>query len=170
MAKSNISDLYVSDLDNRKESPYDNDVINFTRQGANREINLACLDHLFADLNQPQVECSARFTVIDKLKQQIKSHVELGRTSSAHQLNLTLQSFIRNADNQQLEAFSKESWKSYFGAKGYMWRLVESAERQYAQPYMYDDGQVIGISEKTAAGTKRLIPIPLINLPIESNL
>ncbi|MCF7497931.1 hypothetical protein L3V35_23350 [Vibrio sp. L5-1] len=157
MAKSNISDLYVSDLENRKESPYDNDVIDFTRQGANREINLACLDHLFADVKQSKVECSVRLTIVDKLKRTIKQYFELDRVSIGKQLFHVLHSFIRHADRQQLETFSKESWQSYFGTKGYMWRLVESAERQYAHAYMYDDGQVEGIAEKTAAGKKRLL-------------
>ncbi|HCE2406277.1 hypothetical protein [Vibrio parahaemolyticus] len=157
MAKSNISDLYVSDLENRKKSPYDNDVITFTRQGVSTKIDLACLDHLFADVKQPKVECGTRLTVIDKLKQCIKSYFELDRVSYARQLFIYLRSFINNADKQQLAVFSKESWTSYFGAKGYMWRLVECAERQYAHYYMYDDKQILGVAEKSAANRKRVI-------------
>ena len=146
MAKSNISDLYVSDLKNRKESPYDSDVLKYTKQGVNREIDIACLDHLFADIKQPKVKCGVRLTLVDKLKRKIKQHFELDRVSTLQQLYHVLRSFIRHADKQQLETFSKESWKSYFGAKGYMWRLVESAERQHRHSYMYDDGQVEGLS------------------------
>ncbi|MGR5542570.1 hypothetical protein ACPV5V_28890, partial [Vibrio campbellii] len=60
MAKSNLSDLYVSDLENRKESPYDTDIINFIKQGAAREINLSCLEHEFADIERPMIECGVR--------------------------------------------------------------------------------------------------------------
>ncbi|MFS1912648.1 hypothetical protein [Vibrio sp. 10N.286.48.B7] len=157
MAKSNISDLYVSDLENRKESPYDTDVINYIMQGVVREIDISCLEHELADIERPMVECGVRLTVVDKLKRQIKQHFELDRESLGRQLFTVLRSLIRNADIQGIEPFSKESWKSYFGAKGYMWRLVEAAERQYPHLYMYDDKQVVGITEKTAAGKKRLL-------------
>ncbi|MEZ8296217.1 hypothetical protein AB6D11_20580 [Vibrio splendidus] len=167
MAKSNISDLYVSDLENRKESPSDSDVLKYTKQGVSREIDIACLDHVFADIEQPKVKCGVRLTLVDKLKRQIKQHFELDRVSTGQQLFHVLRSFIRHADRQQLETFSKESWKSYFGAKGYMWRLVESAERQHSHTYMYDDGQVEGIAEKTAAGKKRLLKYALSEIGLD---
>ncbi|WP_305839885.1 hypothetical protein [Photobacterium leiognathi] len=167
MAKSNISDLYASDLENRKSSPYNGDVLKFTQQGASREIEIGCLDHFFADIERPSVTCGTRITVIDKLKRVIRQHFELDRVSTGKQLFHILRSFIRHADRLQLETFSKESWKSYFGAKGYMWRLVESAERQHNHAYMYDDGQVEGIAEKTAAGKKRLLKYALSEIGLD---
>ncbi|MGB5447209.1 MAG: hypothetical protein WBM99_17100, partial [Psychromonas sp.] len=157
MAKSPINLLLDEDNKQHKEKRKRTDVIKYSKQGAEREISLRCLDHQICDVTQPEVTDGVRLTNIDKLKDKIHEYFELGRSSFARQIFYNCKSYIANADAHDLEPFSKEGWKSFFGVNGYIWGLVNDAKIQHTHSFMYDNNQSVGISEKTAAGMKRII-------------
>lgn len=168
MAKSRVGNLIEVDNQTLSGKGSKDDIIHYVKQNEHKQISLKCLDHHYANESNQLTTCPARRAVIDKLKDAIRDDFELDRVSQGMQLFFLLRSYIANADRLDLPPFSEEAWIAYFGANGYLWQLVGYGYRQHTHTYMYDNNQPIGISEKTAAGKKRLL-VPLflsVNLPV----
>jgi len=168
MAKSPIKLLIAEDEKRYLDKGERDDVITFLKQGLEKKISIKCLEHLLCDEMNPKTTNGVRLTKIDKIKGVIHDAFELNRNGTALQIFYASKSYISNADNHNITPFSKEGWLSYCSADGYLWELVNYAKRQHSHPFMYDNNQPIGISEKTAAGKKRAIKhlFSSLNLPV----
>jgi len=156
MAKSPINALINEDEIKRQEKPSRNDVVTFIKQGGNRTMDLSVLVHQMCDVNKPKITDGVRLTHIDKIKNQIHKAIESGQLSRGRQIFYNTKLYITIADTHNLDPFSKEGWKQYFGVHGYLWGLVTDGERQCTHAFMYDNNQSVGISEKSASLIKRV--------------
>ncbi|HAS8171100.1 TPA: hypothetical protein I7680_06360 [Vibrio vulnificus] len=169
MARSKVGNLIERDLaatpsvKGKKKN-----IIHYVQQYESKKISLKPLDHYHCNEANPLVTCLDRRVITDKLKDVIRDDFEMDRISNGRQLFFLLRSYLSNADRLDLPPFSEEAWKAYFGANGYLWKLVDYGKRLYTHTFMYDHNQPIGIAEKTAAGKKRLLirMFSRINLPV----
>lgn len=167
MPKSSLLELVENDSRARhiEGSP---DVFIYMDQGVKKIVDLEELDYVLCDKSKPFIECGKRATLLDRAKREIRENFELGKESYARGLFLDLKSYIRHADASHIPPLSKKAWISYFGANGYLWGLVEAGSRMHAHLYMYDDGDLVGISEKTAAHKKRTLRAFLSTLGLDT--
>lgn len=150
MAKSPILDVLGTELTAPKPISIP-DKVSYQNRGNTRTLVLTELD-----VYKPT---SIKYKYIEKLKIQILDNIRSEQYSQAKNLYLAARHYLQYLDKKDIDPLSKAGYRAYFSRKGFLWTLVEYGSRTKAHRFMYEDGEPLGISEKTAAGKKRLLNV-----------
>lgn len=148
MAKSPIFDVLGTELTAPKPKSIP-DKVSYSDRGNTRTLVLTDLD--------VYKRTSIKYKYIEKLKIKILNNIKSEQYSSAKNLYLAARDYLRYLDRKDIDPLSKAGYRAYFSRKGYLWTLVDYGKRTKAHRFMYEDGEPIGIAEKTAADKKRLL-------------
>lgn len=78
-------------------------------------------------------------------------------------------SYISFCDSNGFDPFTRIGYLSYMGNDGELWRQVSLASFKKHYIFQYEDGDELGITEKTAGGMKRTIDVLLNELGFDTN-
>jgi hypothetical protein len=130
--------------------------LKFIKGGYEVEYNLHELEHvqceLTFDLVPERIDIAKNFALnlYDCIKNGMSVH-------TAENYFFAIRRYIKYCDIKALNPFSKQGYLAFVGANGELWRLVALGAEPKRYLFMYDDGETIGLTEKTAALTKRYL-------------
>ncbi|CAH8235232.1 hypothetical protein [Vibrio aestuarianus] len=148
MAKSLILDVLGTELTAPKPKSIP-DKVSYPDRGNTRTLVLTDLD--------VYKRTSIKYKYIEKLKVQLLDNIRSEQYSQAKNLYLAARHYLQYLNRKGIDPLSKAGYRSYFSRKGYLWTLVDYGKRTKAHRFMYEDGEPLGIAEKTAADKKRLL-------------
>lgn len=124
------------------------------------EYNFHELEHYKCNLSLHYVK--ERYWIINDVSKKIYHAVKNGMSvHTAENYFLSIRRYIKFCDSSDVEPFSKQGYLSFCGVNGELWRQVTLANEPKPYLFMYEDGEGLGLTEKSAALIKRHVNLVL---------